>query len=336
MLRIALLIFALAAGGAAAWVVVLVRSEPGPVTTIIEPATPVPVQDVLVASADLGPGHTLAKEDMRWQSWPESALNPAYVRRSARPDALETLAGSKANSPIISGQPIRDENLRPLNPGSPSAMRLERGKRAVAVVISAQNFGGGLIQQYDRVDVILTVVPTTAATNTTQTQSATTTTTKSRTSNEEQTVLSRTILRNVPVLAIDMATEPTVDQRSKDDKGKAEKGNAKEFFSSRTATLELDPSQVEILVRGEQSGKLWLALRSTADNGEKPPKTESSLSVTSSMVGGSKFIHITTSNTPVEVTAQTTPLGPAWAPPQEALPGEQQQVQQGDTGSAIR
>jgi pilus assembly protein CpaB len=331
VLRIALLIFALAAGGAAAWVVVLVRSEPAPVTTIIEPATPVPVQDVLVASADLGPGHTLAKEDMRWQSWPESALNAAYIRRSARPDALETLAGSKANSPIIRGAPIRDENLRPLNPGSPSAMRLERGKRAVAVTISAQNFGGGLIQQYDRVDVLLTVVPTAS---TTTSQSGTTTT--SVTSNEGQTVLSRTILRNVPVLAIDMATEPTVDERSKDDKGKAEKGNAKEFFSSRTATLELDPSQVEILVRGEQSGKLWLALRSTADNGEKSPKTQSSLSVTSSMVGGSKFIHITTSNTPVEVTAQTTPLGPAWAPPQEAMPGEQQQVQHVGSGPAIR
>jgi pilus assembly protein CpaB len=341
MLRIVLLIFALAAGGAAAWVVVLVRSEPVPpvpVTTIIQETTP-PVQDVLVATTALGSGATLIKENMRWQSWPESALNPAYITRSARPDALETLAGSNVNSRIYSGEPIQDENLRPLH-GSPSAMRLRKGKRAVAVEISAHNFGGGLIQQYDRVDVLLTVTPTAT---TTTTQGATTSTT--RTSNEGQIVYTRTLLRNVPVLAIDMATEPTVDERSKDENGKANG-----VFKSATATLELDPRQAEILATGEATGKFSLALRSEKDNEEKPPITRmqssSSQSVSSSMVGTMKIYHITTSNTSVEITEPAMPLGPAWAPSQETIPPEQHQVQrggsgfavvrQGDTGAAIR
>ena len=76
--------------------------------------------------------------------------------------------------------------------------------------------------------------------------------------------VSRTILRNVPVLAIDQS----VDESSKDEKGKA-----KAVFVGKTATLELDPLQAEILTAGEATGTLSLALRSAADNGEVPTAT---------------------------------------------------------------
>jgi pilus assembly protein CpaB len=112
MLRIVILIAALAAGGIAAWMAVALRGQPGAVTTAEPP--PAQVQDVLVASAELGLGQTLTKDNMRWQSWPESALNPAYITRSARPDALESLAGSVVRSRMISGEPIREANLAQL------------------------------------------------------------------------------------------------------------------------------------------------------------------------------------------------------------------------------
>jgi pilus assembly protein CpaB len=302
MLRIALLIFALAAGGAAAWVVVLMRSEPAPVTNVIqEPLT----RDVLVATADLGSGATLIKENMGWQSWPESSLSSAYITRSARPDALETLANSYVRNRMSSGEPIRDENLLPATGGFLSTL-LSSGKRAVGVRITAESTAGGFILPNDRVDVLLTVAL--------QGQSE---------------HFTRTILRNVPVLAIDQS----VDDRSKDEKVKA-----KAVIIGRTATLELDPEQAEILTAGEATGTISLALRSVTDNGEKPPITrvQSSQSVTSSMVGSIRIYHITTSNTPVEITAPTMALGPAWAPPQKTMPREQQQAQQGDTGSAIQ
>jgi pilus assembly protein CpaB len=250
MLRIVLLVAALAAGGGAAWMAVSLRGG-STVETVVEQAIPVPVQDVLVAAADLGQGHALAKEDMRWQSWPESALNPAYITRSARPDAPETLAGSAVHIRLISGEPIRDENLASLNTGSLSAM-LPSGKRAVAVAILAPNFAGGLIQQNDRVDVISTVAPTPTET---KTQTATATETKTKT--EGQPVSTR-ILWNVRVLAIDLATEATVDERSKDEKGKA-----KGVFLGKTATLELHRRWKSSPKGREQRFRLRSALRRT-------------------------------------------------------------------------
>jgi pilus assembly protein CpaB len=304
MLRVALLIFALAAGGAAAWVAFLMRSEPGPVNTAIEETTR-PVQDVLIATTDLGSGEILIKESMRWQSWPESSLNAAYITRSARPDALETLANSYVRNSMSSGEPIRDANLLPATGGFLSTL-LSSGKRAVGVRITAESTAGGFILPNDRVDVLLTVAM--------QGQSE---------------HFTRTILRNVPVLAIDQS----VDDRSKDEKIKA-----KAVIIGRTATLELEPQQAEILTAGEATRAISLALRSVTDNAEKQPATGTQIgqSVTSSMVGSMRIYHITTSNTPVEIATPTTALGPAWAPPQKNLPHEQEQVQQGDTGPAIQ
>jgi pilus assembly protein CpaB len=285
MLRIALLIVALAAGGAAAWMAFSFRGG-STVATVVEPATPVPVQDVLVAAADLGLGQSLTKENMRWQSWPESALNPAYITRLARPDALETqpkgLAGSIVRNRMTSGEPIRDENLAPLNAGFLSAM-LPSGKRAVAVVISAQSTAGGFILPNDRVDVVLTVTP----------------------QEKTEPFSSRTILSNVPVLAIDQ----TVD----DEKVKAKVG--------KTATLELDPSQVEILAAGEATGRLSLALRSAADNGEGAPLSSQTIKFVK--VGRIEVVEITASTRLVELAAAKKPLGPAWVPG-AVMPGEPQ------------
>jgi pilus assembly protein CpaB len=113
MLRIVILIAALTAGGGAAWMALAMRGEPA-AATAVAPAAPPALQDVLVAAADLGVNKRLAKDNMRWQSWPESALNPAYITRSARPDALESLVGSMVRSRMISGEPIRDANLAQL------------------------------------------------------------------------------------------------------------------------------------------------------------------------------------------------------------------------------
>jgi pilus assembly protein CpaB len=269
MLRIVILIAALTAGGVAAWMALAMRGEHN-VVTAAGPATPAPVQDVLVAAADLGLGQTLTKENMRWQSWPESALTPTYINRSARPDALETkpkgLAGSIVRSRMTSGEPIRDENLVPLNSGFLSAM-LPSGKRAVAVRISAQTTAGGFILPSDRVDVVLTVA------------------------HDKSEPVSSTILRDVPVLAIDQA----VDERGKDETGKM-----KPAVVGKTATLELDPTQVEIIIAGETQGTLSLALRSAADNGEV---TRLQHTVKFFHLGRIEVVDITTSEGSVELAA---------------------------------
>lgn len=245
MFRVVLVIVALAAGGAAAWLAFAMQDAPA---LVAEAAPPIPMQDVLVASAEVGRGQVLAKESMRWQSWPEGALNSAYITRSARPDAQQTLIGSIARNGMASGEPIRGEMLLPLNTSFLSAT-LPPGRRAVAVRISAESTAGGFILPNDRVDVILTAAR------------------EGQGEGEKQ--VSSTILRNVPVLAIDQnVDENSKDDKPKDEKAKDDKIKPKVVFVGKTATLEVDSRQAEILAAGEASGTLSLALRSVADNGE--------------------------------------------------------------------
>ena len=263
MFRVIILMVALVAGGGAAWLVFAMQGRPA-VATIAPVSPTVPLQDVLVAAADLGPGQTLTMEDMRWQSWPESALNAAYIGRSARPDALEALVGSIVRSHMIAGEPVRDEKLVPVNTGFLAAI-LPAGKRAVAVKISAENTAGGFVLPNDRVDVVST------------------TSHPGKGEYEGETIfVTRTILRSVRVLAIDQS----VDERSKGERAKSEKvvkdGKVKDdtikdgkdkpkaALVGRTATLELDAQQVVVIASGEASGSLSLALRSALDNGEAP------------------------------------------------------------------
>jgi pilus assembly protein CpaB len=229
MLRVVLLAFALLSGAAAAWLVVQ-HIRPAPVVAVAEqkPLAPMPpMRDVLVASSDLRSAEALSKENMRWQPWPENAINPIYIVRSERPDALDTLLGSLVRNRMSLGEPIREENLAPRNVGFLAAI-LPSGKRALAVRISAENTAGGFILPNDRVDVL-------------------------HTEGDEQ--VSRTILRNIPVLAIDQI----VDEKKKDEKGKA-------TVIGKTATLELDPMQAEVLTAAQAKGTLSLSLRSAADN----------------------------------------------------------------------
>jgi pilus assembly protein CpaB len=223
LLRVVLLIGALGAGGVAAWLVVAARPEP--VTKVVEaaPAT----QDVLVAAGDLLPAQTLTKENLRWQPWPQSALNPVYLSRTSRPDAIDYLAGSIIRNRIAAGEPIREENLTPRHAGYLATV-LPAGKRAMAVRISAESTGGGFILPNDRVDVL---------------------------HSDGKSPVSHTILSNVRVLAIDQV----VDDASKNDTSKAN-------VIGKTATLELDPSQAEILTAAQAAGTLSLSLRSAADN----------------------------------------------------------------------
>jgi pilus assembly protein CpaB len=224
LLRVILLIGALSAGGVAAWLVIAARPEP--VTKVVVQPGPA-TQDVLVAAGDLQPAQTLGKQNLRWQAWPENLLNPVYVTRSSRPDAIDALAGAVIRNRIAAGEPVREENLIPRHAGYLATV-LPAGKRAMAVRISAESTAGGFILPNDRVDVL---------------------------HSDGKSPVSHTVLSNVRVLAIDQA----VDDAAKNDSSKAN-------VIGKTATLELDPAQAEILTGAQASGILSLSLRSAADN----------------------------------------------------------------------
>lgn len=232
LFRVLVLAVALVAGGIAAYLALnLGPTAPGP--TVVELAPQIQSQDVLVAAADIRQGEKLAAENVRWQRWPDDAINAAYIQKQTRPDAVEILQGSVVRSQFVAGEPIREVKLARPESGFLSAI-LPSGKRAAAVRVSAQNTAGGFILPGDRVDVIQTL--------------------SQQTSPEAASEnVSRTILTNVKVLAIDQ----TVDEQG---------GEA--VVVGKTATLELEPAQVELITAAEASGTLSLALRSMADTDE--------------------------------------------------------------------
>ena len=233
LIRVLVLIVALAAGGIAAYLALHLGNRTAPEPTVVELAPQIQSTDVLVAKSDIGQGQKLTADNVRWQRWPDDAVNATYVQKQRMPDAIEKLKGSIVRSQFVAGEPIREVKLARADSGFLSAI-LPSGKRAIAVRVSAQNTAGGFILPNDHVDVVQTI--TQAAGGDTPAQN-----------------ISRTILTNVKVLAIDQTVE---------DK------DGESVVVGKTATLELDPGQVELVTAAEAGGTLSLALRSTADTDE--------------------------------------------------------------------
>jgi pilus assembly protein CpaB len=227
--RIVVLGIALVAGGVAAYLAS--GSEPAP------PAPPPAVVqtntvDVLVAHSDISLGQTISADNLEWQSWPSTSASSTFIRRTDRPDATSELVGDIARSPFVAGEPIRETKLVKGNGSGFMAAILPSGMRAVSTQISPETGAGGFILPNDRVDVILSRKP----------------------NGQGDTVVSETILNNIRVLAIDQQVEEQ---------------NGMKVVVGKTATLELNSEQSEILarsqVRAQQGGTLSLALRSMVD-----------------------------------------------------------------------
>lgn len=240
MLRSAILIGALASGGAAAWVSTAMTAAPPAARPEVLAAT-VPqsaaTTQVLVAAGPLAPGAILAPENLLWQDWPEDAVSEGFILRSAQPDAQTFFAGQITGSDLAVGEPIRVERLV-RGDGGFLSVTLAPGKRAVAVRVSAQSSAGGFIMPGDRVDVVRTFSMTNSA--------------------GVSQMVSETILQNVGVLAIDQST--------------LNRGEG--ALLGETATLELDAAQVETVVASEAMGMLSLSLRSFADYDDVPRVAE--------------------------------------------------------------
>jgi pilus assembly protein CpaB len=217
--RIVVLGVALVAGAAAFWIS---RGTPAPVKVAQQSSDTV---DILVAKTDIPVGRAVSAENLAWQPWPVKAAGPLYIKRSARPNALQDLKGAVARSPFVIGEPLREQKLVLTGGGGFMSAILPAGMRAVSTEISAETGAGGFILPNDYVDVILT-----------------------RQSDER--FVSETILRNVRVLAIDQTIQEKDGQK---------------VVVGKTATLELSPRLSETLTMSRRRGTLSLALRSLAD-----------------------------------------------------------------------
>lgn len=226
--RLLLICVALGAGLMAALIVGNMSKRPAPKQqVIIKEEVAQPAIEVLVAKADIGVGQTLQPNQLGWQAWPEGGSSDRFITRKTSPDALEAMAERIARQSIFKGEPIQEVKLVAADRGFMSAI-LPLGMRAVAVEVRAANTAGGFILPNDRVDLLLT-----------------------RT-NANDTFVTETLLENIRVLAI--------DQQIQDPK----EGGA--VVARDTATLELTPSQAEMVTQSQQIGSISLSLRSIKDS----------------------------------------------------------------------
>jgi pilus assembly protein CpaB len=230
MLRVVILMIAIGAGGLAGWLALSAQSSDTSAQAVVQ-APQEPTEDVLVAAVELPQGQTLSDAGVRWQSWPKGAVNPGFISRTAKPDALKSLQGAVVRSHFISGEPIREEKLARGSAGLLATL-LPSGKRAVAIRVTVESTAGGFILPNDRVDVVQTL-PAQGGSG----------------------IFSRILLSNIRVLA--------VDQRADETKGQA-------VVVGKTVTLELGPAQTETIASAQAASSLSLSLRSLADSGEAP------------------------------------------------------------------
>lgn len=224
--RIIVLVVAAFAAGAVA---LLARSLMGGGTppTVAAPAPRLVMSDVLVAAANLTPGAQLTPASVRWEDWPKTAVDPSFITRETAPDIAQIVKGAVVRAPMMAGEPLTTTKVVHADAAGFLSAQLMPGMRAVSITISADTSAGGFVLPNDRVDILCT-----------------------QATGDGHHYHTTTILKDVRVLAVDQ-TYDSKDQKT---------------VVGRTATLELTPSQVELIERARAGGTLSLSLRALGDN----------------------------------------------------------------------
>ncbi|PSC06246.1 Flp pilus assembly protein CpaB [Alsobacter soli] len=232
--RLGILGVALTAGAIAAYLA-SGSQDPAPAPAPVAAAPAMKTVDVLVTANEVPLGGTVTQKDVKWQTWPADAAGPGMITKQSSPGGVEEINGAIARSSMLAGEPVRREKVvKAENAGVLSAL-LPAGSRALAITIDNRgaNTAGGFVLPNDRVDVIRTFRDEAAS----KVQGG-------------DVVISETLLRNIRVLAIGQNIQ---------------EHNGEKVVVGETATLELDPRQVETVTLAQRTGQLSLALRSLQD-----------------------------------------------------------------------
>jgi pilus assembly protein CpaB len=236
MSRMRVVVLGLAVGAAALAGIVAKGFLGGQQAAEVVEINKVPTVDVLVAAKDVQMGEKLLDGTTTWKAWPKDALAENMITRDAKPTAQDDFKKSRARITIFTGETLNMKKI--VAPGDTGFMSsiLPKGMRAISVAISEATSAGGFILPNDRVDVILTRKLDNPPAS-------------------EKLVVSEIVLANVRVLAINQTFQQV--QEAEDSKATVAEG--------KTATLELDPKQSEIIAMVESAGEISLALRSIAE-----------------------------------------------------------------------
>ena len=208
---------------------------------------------VLVAQRDLKVGERIEPGMVAWQPWPPEAVNAAFITDGAARTgaagaaqkaadtvgasaaAMQSVEGSTVREPILAKEPITMRKLVRGGEGGFMSVLLQPGMRAVSIPVTVESAAGGFVLPNDRVDVVLNE--------------------KLEVQNPEgstNVAVSKAVMRNLRVLAIDQTTEPEKGARS---------------LVGAVATLEVPAEDVEVLTAAKAQGELMLSLRAYSDTG---------------------------------------------------------------------
>jgi pilus assembly protein CpaB len=185
-------------------------------------------QEIVVAAQDIPPGTTINEEVIKkgmikTTPWPKNSI-PAGAFSSP-----QQVVGKINRVKILANEPILESRLA--GEGAGLTVRLEAGKRALAVRVDEIIGVSGFIVPDDRVDVILTTTPLGA---------------------NQDAKVSKIVLQNKRVLSVAQSTEQK--------EGKPQ--------LARSITLEVTPDEAEKLSLASQEGQIVLALRGLGDDSE--------------------------------------------------------------------
>lgn len=175
---------------------------------------------VLVAKADISMGTLIAS--------PETMFVAKCFNKGEEPKkairTLEELKGRKLNRPVSEDQFVTASDLYDRNDNELPG-KLPKGMRAVAIRVNADSQVGGFVQPQSRVDVLSAVAL------------------------ESGKIISKTILQNILVLAVDQS-QKTFDGA----------------VVGQTVTVQVTPEQAEQLTVAQRVGIISLSLRPFDDD----------------------------------------------------------------------
>jgi pilus assembly protein CpaB len=192
-------------------------------------APPMAMSDVLVANANLQPGHVLSADQVRWERWPSASVDSSFITKKSVTSIDEAVKGTVVRAPLLAGQPIATTAIIHGQATGFMAAMLMPNMRAVSINITADSGAGGFILPNDHVDVILA----------------------RKLDGNPPRVEAKTILADVRVLAVDQIFKQDKDTKS---------------VIGKTATLELTPGQAQSVAAAENMGAISLSLRPLADS----------------------------------------------------------------------
>lgn len=175
---------------------------------------------VVIATGDYPVGTQLEATHVKAIPFPEDAISAGSITK------LEDAIGRVVTQPLYAGEILMEKRLTEYAGGSPLAVVIEKGKRALTVRVNDVIGVAGFLLPGNRVDVVSTKrQPGARKTET------------------------NTIVENLKVLAVDQ----TVSSDKNDP------------VIVRAVTLEVTPDQAEQIVKATEEGNLQLTLRNPLD-----------------------------------------------------------------------